>query len=313
MFCPSCGTQNGQGVAFCGNCGVSLAQPQPVSTAMPAPVKPNFFKSRNGIIAIVAVGVLLIGSLAAVVVNFPKTVNVKLAVNAVNGGVFTSDCTVQPDAASLVPKSLKVTNSGGSTVGSVNLKFFTAPEGGCVGQGQVSLNPNGTYSVVADSKPVGTIAASEFSAGVANVGYTVALTRTIHVAFTLYDKADYCSGTTDNWRCSWNDDYVFGLHLNSSDSTCEGQNGYSDIYDGTTVTMVGRSNHQTFTGKLVNDRYDLVSIASKQIACKFNTTFTDVPNDDLGYSVQVSHRGYVDYDLSSIRDNDWTAEVALNQ
>jgi hypothetical protein len=295
---------------------VALEQPTaaPTYSQQPAAAKPNFFKTRNGLIAMIAAGVLVIGSLAAVVVNLPKTVNVKLAVTATNGGVFTSDCTVQADAVSQTPSSLTVKNaSNGSVAGTVKLKYVTGASGGCVGEGQVSLNPNATYSLDAAGKSVGSITSSDFSTGVANLGLAVAITRTVNVAFSLYDTADSCTGTTDSWNCSWNDDWVFGLKLTSSTGKCEGQNGYNDISDGTPVTMVGRSNHQTFTGSLTNDTYDLVSISSKQIECKFTATFNDVPNDDLGYSIEVSHRGFVDYNLSDIRDNDWTANVALNQ
>jgi hypothetical protein len=316
MFCPSCGTNNLAGTQFCGNCGVGLDQPTagPSYYVQPEPAKPNFFKSRNGLIAMIAAGVLVVGSLAAVVVNLPKTVNVKLAVTATNGGVFTPDCEIQSDATSLTPKFLTVKNSSnGSVAGLLKLKYVTGVSGGCVGEGQVSLNPNATYAIDAEGNSVGSITSSDFSSGVANVGLAVAITRTVKVAFSLYDTADYCSGTTESWHCSWDNDYIFGLSLTSSTGKCEGQNGYNDISDGTTVTMVGRSNHQTFTGSLTNDTYDLVSVSSKQIECKFNATFNDVPNDDLGYSIEVSHRGFVDYNLSDIRENDWTAKVALNQ
>lgn len=71
MFCSTCGAQQAADSAFCANCGAShqpVAQAQPVAgSSTVGKSAANFLKTKNGRIAAIAVGaVLLVGVVVAV-------------------------------------------------------------------------------------------------------------------------------------------------------------------------------------------------------------------------------------------------------
>lgn len=72
----------------------------------------------------------------------------------------------------------------------------------------------------------------------------------------------------------------------SSGSSCEGQGGYVDLSEGTTVT-VSSGNHDT----LVLGALDAGEVAPNKQSCNFSFTVDDVPGGQRLYLVEVSHRG----------------------
>jgi len=319
MFCSHCGQSNPDGSVFCTSCGVAQATQvnpaptvTPVSNYVEVPVAAkNKFLSPKWLISAGSALVLIVG---LVVVFLPKSVDVEIGVIAPNGGVFDSACNVQSDAEDQTPMTIDFSKSEDNTSPTnVPVVYSMNASGACVGKVRVSLSPFTTYYAFNGEYKLAELSASDISSGKISIGTSVTVTRDLRVNFNLYDQADRCTGSTESWNCWWNNDYVFGLKLNSNKGTCSGQNGFSDIHKGTNVTVEGRSNHQIATGTLVVDTYELVSVKSKQIVCKFKVDFTGIANDDLGYAITTSHRGTVDFDLDQIRENSWTADLQLNQ
>lgn len=319
MLCAKCGHLNSDGSVFCSSCGVSqtngnepnsAGQGDPTDLPTTATPKKKFFSTKR----LIAVGAAVVLVTTTVLVFMPKSVTVEIGIVAPNGGVFDASCNVQADAADQTPSSidLSVKQDGSSPI-SASVSYSLNASGLCVGKAKASLSPFSTYYAFNNGTQIAEITPSDIGAGKVSIGTSVTIVRDLRVNFNLYDKADSCTGSTESWNCWWDNDYIFGLKLNSKTGKCSGQNGFSDIHKGTSVTVKGRSNNQIATEYLVVDTYELVSVGSKQIVCKFYADFSGIANDDLGYSITSSNRGSVDYDLGQIRDNSWVADMQLNQ
>jgi hypothetical protein len=319
MFCSNCGRTNPDGSIFCSSCGSSQISQSPSVDVVEqiAPVieaQPDGKKKLFGKKVLIGAGAVVAVLAALVVVFLPKSVAVEVGIVAPNGGVFDAACNVQADAEYLTPFSIEFSSSVDNTSPiSSNISYALNSSGDCVGKASVSLSPFTTYYAFAGGDQIAELSPSDISSGKASVGTSISIVRDLRVNFNLYDEADRCTGSTESWNCWWDNDYIFGLKLNSDSGNCSGQNGFSDIRKGTAVKVVGRSNNQISTGSLIVDTYELVSVSSKQIVCKFYADFSSIPNDDLGYSITVSNRGSVDYDLNQVRDNSWVADLQLNQ
>jgi hypothetical protein len=80
---------------------------------------------------------------------------------------------------------------------------------------------------------------------------------------------------------------------NSTTGTCAGNGGFRDLRDGATVTIYDSTGKIVGTTSLYGSSYDIESVSSKRIICTFQWELKDVPNDDSGYSVEVTSRGKV--------------------
>ena len=65
------------------------------------------------------------------------------------------------------------------------------------------------------------------------------------------------------------------------------------------------------TTSLENAQYDLKSIKSKKIYCKLTWTAANVPNDDSGYSFEVTTRGKLFFKTSDLLLNGWSLDGTL--
>lgn len=316
MFCSNCGSANEQGSKFCLTCGRQLDATPTVGEGFTAPVSFAPPAKNNKKFLFIGAGALVVILIAAavVVVNLPKTVSIRMGVTETYGGIFAAQCVVEDDASALVPTSLTVKDaSNGNTVADVPLVFLSSGSGGCEGRGDVSLSPNGKFEVFDGSTSLGLIGSPELSSGLANVNISASLLRDLKVSFGLYDTADSCSGSLEKWYCSWDNDWVFGLDLDSDNDSCSGQNGYSDIHAGNIVRVRGRSNNLTETATLKGDSYELTSMSTYEIKCNFYANFSSLPNDPLGYEIEVGTRGTVDYGLADLSSNDWVAEMSIGK
>lgn len=316
MFCSSCGSSQDSQSLFCPSCGAKLqniSAAEPESPAVEKKSKPQLVElAKQKKIWIPAASV--VAALILSLVFLPKSFELRIHVDDVYGGVFDSACEIDDDAKSLIPKELIVTDkSNGSGGVKVPVEFSKDNSGECVGITKASVGAFGVAYIFNGSEQVGSFKSSEISADDNIVTIEAAVTRGMKVNFNLYEKADRCSGSVSNWSCSWNWDEYFGLKLYRSTGKCKGKAGFSDIHAGTTVIMRGLSNGKTLTGALVNDTYDLVSVKSKQIVCKFYADFDSVPNDEEGYEITVSNRGDVVFTKETLKLNDWTADLVLNK
>lgn len=318
MFCTSCGSKQSKGVQFCPNCGARmLSQETEVTTSAISATNSTktggltgIFKNRKAILATSGAAIALVAG----VLFFPKPVEIQITVDAVYGGVFDSNCNVDPDVESRVPTEIVLTSKTDGTGGvKVPVSFSKGNNGECIGLAKAAIGPFDSSLIFASSKQIGKFSAEEVTNGKLPLVVAVEVTRPMRVNFNLYEKADRCSGSTESWSCSWDWDAVFGLKLNNKTGSCRGKAGFSDIKTGTTVKIRGMSNGKTLTGSLVNDTYELVSVKSKQIVCKFFAEFSEVPNDEDGYEITVSNRGDVFFDKESLKTNSWVADLVLNK
>jgi hypothetical protein len=273
------------------------------------------FLSNKKLLALTSGGLALLFIAAVViVVNLPKKVVIEVGVIETYGGVFRDNCQIETEAASLVPKFVRVAKKGETKgVGKVELTYTPVLSGGCVGKGEINLGPNDKYQILDGDEVISQIGPDEFEAGKAILVIQAPLFRDLRVNFNLYDTADSCTGTTESWNCSWDNDWIFGLSLNSNAGTCKGQNGYSDVRAGTSVYVRGRSSGSSDSATLVGNSYDLESVSSKEISCHFYADFTGVPNDPMGYEIEVGTRGSVEFDIDGLRSKDWVADLQLGK
>jgi len=350
MFCQNCNAALSSGEVFCSNCGTPTAPPVPFNApagelptvvvpgqptaavppaylntaaaqATPQPAAPNgsplkrfFASTRNRIItgAAAVLAVVLAIVVSNIVANMPKKVEIRLAIQDTYGGVFESKCKITADAATQVPNQVKVFETGSKTpAATAKVTYYASGSKGCIGKADVELNPTKHYDVVGASETLGTISNTEFNSGVADVAKSVEIFRSLTVDFNLYDYEDYCTGSDSSWTCY--PGYFFSLETDAATSTCKGTGGFSDIHEGTGVTVTGQSSGRSYSGTLVSDGWDLVSVSSAQLFCKYHADFSDLPNDPAGYTVEVSTRGGVSYSIDDLSINGWVAPVNLNK
>lgn len=78
---------------------------------------------------------------------------------------------------------------------------------------------------------------------------------------------------------------------------CTGTGGYSDIGEGTTVTVYDAEEHVLGVGELGESTSD-------EFGCTFSFDVADVPKDEKFYRVEVAHRGKVTYSAEQATSGD---------
>ena len=109
--------------------------------------------------------------------------------------------------------------------------------------------------------------------------------------------------------CSWDTFSVAGtLQLDSARServwTAEGcplsSGGYSDIRDGTQVTVYDASGKAVAVGALTNS-LPLGKVGDRTSRCYFAFEVTGIPEGSAIYAIEVSHRGKVSLNRAALR------------
>ena len=316
MFCSTCGKAKANESAVCESCSAVAGTFESISAPVPNQLTPiqKFLKNKRLMLIAGASGFVLLVTTVIVLVFMPRPVELVVGVSAPYGGVFEGNCQISADGEALVPTSLVIkSQSTGKKVSSVILSYKQNASGDCVGYGTASVDPFGKFELFQGEDLITSIGSDEISAGKAEAFVEAPLFRTINVKFALFETADSCSGSIDDWYCSWDNDYVFGLDLDSDEGTCKGKSGYSDIKEGTNVTVKGNSNGTTSSGSLSNDGYDLVSTSSREIKCNFYSNIYLVPNDPVGYAIEVGNRGEVSFSNLDLISTSWEAAVNLGK
>ncbi|MFI9817563.1 hypothetical protein [Saccharothrix variisporea] len=86
---------------------------------------------------------------------------------------------------------------------------------------------------------------------------------------------------------------TFGLR-DDSYRKCKGDGGYSDIFDGTAVTVYDAAGKVLALGKLENSKFINGD-------CEFTFTVAGVPDGEQFYQVEVAHRGKVSFPADKAR------------
>jgi hypothetical protein len=85
----------------------------------------------------------------------------------------------------------------------------------------------------------------------------------------------------------------------SDGETCSGTGGYSDLDQGTQVTLHNGKGESLANSALESGIYD-----SSTRACVFSYSLSAVPKDTF-YRLEVSHRGVLEYSYAEMQDNGW--------
>jgi hypothetical protein len=196
---------------------------------------------------------------------------------------------------------------------SKNPSYFHDSKGNCSGLVTLNLSRGKDYEVYSNANLIGLVQAKEVDSGEATVTVPVEVKHDMTVRFDLTGKADNCSGSKGDWSCTWNNDYSFPLSLNQADGTCAGKGLYSDIQDSAGVVVTGLTNNLKFSYNLSVDSYDLPSLKSKRIVCKFHTFISGLPHDTQGYSIKVGKgHGTVDFRTEDLEFTGWEADLIID-
>lgn len=95
------------------------------------------------------------------------------------------------------------------------------------------------------------------------------------------------------------------LHdLDSAESACVGQGGYSDIQFGTDVILTNQNGDILGSGSLG------IGEASGS-DCTYHFTVSDIREDEEQYAIEISHRGKVVASAEQLRNNGWKFDISL--
>lgn len=244
-----------------------------------------------------------------------ETVAMTVTVQAKFGGVFTNSSTCVPnDSYSTTMNSLEVKSSKGVSVALPQLTWSLAEENKCKLDTVLKLPPNDTYAVSFDGEEIGTVTAANFLSNSASYLYVISVMRNLSGHFQLTEKADSCRYKANGgWRCSWSW-YSYGgqnFDGSSKSGSCKGIGGYFDLKNGTNVKVYGSDGNLLATTALGNSHYDLVSVSSKKLFCEWDWSVVGVPNDEGGYSVEISHRGKVSFSAVKLAANGYTLDTTI--
>jgi hypothetical protein len=135
--------------------------------------------------------------------------------------------------------------------------------------------------------------------GGGNAEHPTPTSRTIRGTFTLHDAS-----------AGWHEGH-----------SCQGDGGYLDISPGTQVTLKDASGTIIGTSRLLsgkglpeglNGDLDLVAgvWTADSFHCEFPFEVTDIPPSDF-YSIEISHRGQINYSAKDLDAAGWLLELTL--
>jgi hypothetical protein len=119
-----------------------------------------------------------------------------------------------------------------------------------------------------------------------------AQTHTLNGTVSLTDVGDLTLGTSPS--------------IGGTDGNCYGTGGYSDMAEGADVTVKDGAGKILATGSLGGGTGSISNFAS---SCSFEFT-VQVPDADF-YTVEVSHRGGVNFSHADLESKGWTVSLSL--
>lgn len=254
-------------------------------------------KQRQALAGIAVASLLAVG----LFVTRTERIAMSFTIVAPNGGVVINpgECTPLPEYESEFGPIKIVSNSG---VEVVLPEVFWSVTGtnDCLGMFYLNLSPNSEYRVSVGNIAVGTIGPENFSSKKFEYSRTITVTRDLRGLQALIDIADYCVGDS----CYWYDRRDMNFIGNKADESCSGAGRFQDLRNGTEVTVFNSKGDILGTTILRASMY-VVDTSTQKVTCYFIWNLDNVPNDDDGYSVQVSSRGKVDFSREQALENDY--------
>lgn len=246
---------------------------------------------------------IAIASLLAVGLFVTRTERIAMSftVIAPNGGVVVNpnECTPLPEYESEFGP-IKVISDLDVDVVLPEVFWSVTGTKDCQGTFYLNLSPNSVYRVSVGNVAVGTIGPESFSSKKFEYSRTISVTRDLRGLQALIDIADYCVGES----CYWYDRRDMNFIGNGTDKSCSGAGRFKDLRNGTEVTVFN-SKGDILGSTILRASMYVVDTSTQKVTCFFIWNLDNVPNDDDGYSVQVSSRGKVDFSREQAVENDY--------
>ena len=262
----------------------------------------------------VAIGALVFVILAFSWTNRTQQIQLSITVEAIYGGLFINETSCVPAYSPSILDA--VTISDGESI----RQAVTMPEqpwtpigtNTCRQSVTLALAPGREYAVRMGTQQIGTIGSAAFSEGSSEIFYQHIVSRNLKGAFELVQYQDSCRVNKKGWTCS-HSIYGWGIGTDKKTGACWGQSGYSDIRLGTVVTIYNSTGAIVGGSSLTDPQYDLTSVASKRFYCEFQWNASGIPNDDVGYSVEIASRGRVFFSAEQLKSNGWELNTTLGE
>jgi hypothetical protein len=259
----------------------------------------------------------IVATLLAVGLYFGRTekVAITVAINAEYGGVFEepNGCEPLPEYRNNI-EEISVTSAAGEAIPMTEITWVSVEKNLCEGTFTLSLSPFSTYDVSIDGAKAGSVTETNFSTHAAQFRKTISVTRDLSGEHDLVETATYCTGPLSDWTCTWAYwDYGKNFDGDSTDGSCAGNGGYDDLRDGAAVVVFNSTGAVVGTTTLYGSSYDLESLSSRKITCTFKWELKNVPNDDGGYSVEVTSRGKVFFSADELQDNGYFMPTTIGE
>lgn len=246
---------------------------------------------------------IAVASLLAVGLFLTRTERIAMSFTVVapNGGVVMNpgECTPLPEYESEFGP-IKVVSDLDVDVVLPEVFWSVNSTNDCLGTFYLNLSPSSEYRVSVGNIAVGAIGSENFSSKKFEYSRTITVTRDLRGLQALVDIADYCVGES----CYWYDRRDMNFTASGTDKSCSGAGRFQDLRNGTEVTVFNSKGDNLGSTVLRASMY-VVDTSTQKVTCFFIWNLDNVPNDDDGYSVQVSSRGKVDFSREQTVENDY--------
>jgi|688.fasta_scaffold192355_1 hypothetical protein len=246
---------------------------------------------------------IAVASLLAVGLFLTRTERIAMSFTVVapNGGVVMNpgECTPLPEYESEFGP-IKVVSDLDVDVVLPEVFWSVNSTNDCLGTFYLNLSPSSEYRVSVGNIAVGAIGSENFSSKKFEYSRTITVTRDLRGLQALVDIADYCVGES----CYWYDRRDMNFTASGTDKSCSGAGRFQDLRNGTEVTVFNSKGDNLGSTVLRASMY-VVDTSTQKVTCFFIWNLDNVPNDDDGYSVQVSSRGKVDFSREQAVENDY--------
>jgi hypothetical protein len=254
---------------------------------------------------------IAIASLLAVGLFLTRTERIAMSFTVVapNGGVVVNpgECTPLPEYKSEFGP-IKVVSDLDVDVALPEVFWSVNATNDCLGTFYLNLSPSSEYRVSVGNIAVGTIGSENFSSKKFEYSRTITVTRDLRGLQALVDIADYCVGES----CYWYDRRDMHFTVSGTDKSCSGAGRFQDLRNGTEVTVFN-SKGDILGSTILRASMYVVDTSAQKVTCFFIWNLDNVPNDDDGYSVQVSSRGKVDFSKEQVVESDYVLATQVGQ
>jgi hypothetical protein len=325
MYCSACGNKANNEAKFCDSCGAKIVRKKVSNPkkAVPPDLRVEGLKkfSRRTLwvlfASVAGISVATVGVISLLPMNVPFTLSVK----PVGTFAFSESCQpVHPSVSASEAVAIDYFADGATKAISretVNGKWSRVG-GDCLFTGVLSVPRNASaYSawVAAEDEYfyVATKAAIQSEIEIsATVGALYSIRGTIQIKNTLESsdlKTCRNSVTALGGPCG-------GIYWDPISEDCFGTRGYSDLYDGSLISLLNGQGQEVARGQLSagtltgSDVVNQLKTKPWTMNCKMSFRIDDVPGHS-SYSIKLGQRGENLYSFQDLETSDWVIALEI--